>query len=102
MPNACANRLQSSSEFAGRRAGSGYSAVVIGVTRGERPVNGACAATMRLATPRHAGPPDPAGRYGAQAPAEAAAPPPPAPATRRGANDGPARGGRRAGGGPPL
>jgi hypothetical protein len=46
--------------LAGRRAGVGYSAVVIAVTRGLRPVSGTCAATIRLAKPCHVVTPVPA------------------------------------------
>jgi hypothetical protein len=52
-PKVRPNRLESSSEFAGRRAGVGYSSVAIGVTMGNRPVKGACAATIRSAKPCH-------------------------------------------------
>ena len=59
-PKVFANRLESSSEFAGRRALVGNSAVVIAMTGGLRPVRGACAATMRLAKPCHVVTPVPA------------------------------------------
>ena len=52
-PNTRANKLQSSWELAGRFAAVGYSAVVIGMTRGLRPVNGACVATTWHAKPYH-------------------------------------------------
>jgi hypothetical protein len=50
-PKVRTSKPQSRRELAGRRAGVGYSSVVIAVTLGLRPVSGAAAATMRLAKP---------------------------------------------------